>query len=87
MLKGKVLQVSADATERGAEAGNNTQQRLLAYRALMELTSQQLETDGQRHRLAPGMLAIAEIVLGDRTILEYLLSPVQKAFREAGRER
>jgi HlyD family secretion protein len=29
----------------------------------------------------------AEIKLGSRTVLEYLLSPVQKAFHEAGRER
>jgi hemolysin D len=29
----------------------------------------------------------AEIHLGARTVLEYLLSPVQKVVREAGRER
>jgi hemolysin D len=33
------------------------------------------------------MQVIAEIRLGDRTVLEYLLSPVRKAFHEAGRER
>jgi len=30
---------------------------------------------------------MAEVNLGSRTVLEYLLSPVQKAFHEAGRER
>ena len=30
---------------------------------------------------------VAEVNQGQRTIMEYLLSPVQKAFREAGRER
>ena len=29
----------------------------------------------------------AEILLGTRTVLEYLLSPVQKVTYEAGRER
>jgi HlyD family secretion protein len=29
----------------------------------------------------------AEIKLGRRTVLEYLLSPVQRAWQEAGRER
>jgi len=29
----------------------------------------------------------AEIKLGTRTVMEYLLSPVQKAFHEAARER
>jgi hemolysin D len=33
------------------------------------------------------MQVIAEIRLGDRTVLEYLLSPVRKAFHEARRER
>jgi HlyD family secretion protein len=33
------------------------------------------------------MQVTAEIHLGTRTILEYLLSPVMGAFREAGRER
>jgi HlyD family secretion protein len=33
------------------------------------------------------MRVIAEIKQGERTVLEYLLSPVQKTFSEAGRER
>jgi len=37
--------------------------------------------------LASGMQAVAEIRLGDRTLLEYLLAPVQKAWHEAARER
>ena len=59
----------------------------LAFRALVELSSQTLEADGRRYALAPGMQVIAEIHLGTRSVLEYLLSPVQKAFQEAGRER
>ena len=35
----------------------------------------------------PGMQVDAEISLGERTVMEYLLSPVTKAFHEAGRER
>lgn len=46
-----------------------------------------LETDGRRYPLAPGMQVVAEINLGRRTVLEYILSPVQKAWHEAGRER
>ena len=33
------------------------------------------------------MQVVAEIKLGERTVLEYLLSPVRKAWHEAGRER
>ena len=42
---------------------------------------------GVDHALVPGMQVSAEIRLGSRTVLEYLLSPVQKAALEAGRER
>jgi HlyD family secretion protein len=33
------------------------------------------------------MQVVAEINLGQRTVMEYILSPVQKAWHEAGRER
>jgi len=51
------------------------------------LATQSIEAGGTRHRLAPGMQVAAEISLGSRSVLEYLLSPVQKTFHEAGRER
>ena len=82
MLEGAVAHVSADAAEpqgKGAEP--------LAYRALVNLKTQVLEADGERYGLAPGMQVSAEIHLGTRTVLEYLLSPVGKAFHEAARER
>ena len=43
--------------------------------------------NGKRYRLSPGMQVNAEINLGTRTVLQYLLSPVQKTLHEAGRER
>ena len=57
------------------------------YRALINLKAQNLNVDGKRFNLAPGMQVTAEVKLGTRTILEYMLSPVKKAFHEAGRER
>jgi hypothetical protein len=38
-------------------------------------------------RLIPGLQVNAEIHLGTRSVLEYLLSPVQKIAHDAGRER
>ena len=58
-----------------------------AVRTLVELASQDLDADGRRYALQPGMQVSGEIHLGTRSILEYLLSPVQKAFHEAARER
>ncbi len=95
MLQGEVARVSADAAEQGANAdtgaaGQNQAKNgaaPLAYKTLVNLKSQYLEADGEKHRLAPGMQVSAEIHLGTRTVLEYLLSPVTKAFQEAARER
>jgi hemolysin D len=94
MLQGAVAQVSADSTEApspntrsGSLAGRDRPVGALAFRTLIDLEQQQLESDGQRYALAPGMQVIAEIHLGERSVLEYLLSPVREAFHEAGRER
>ena len=58
-----------------------------AYLALIHLNSDYLDSQGRHLRLVPGMLVNAEIHLGTRTVLEYLLSPVQRITYEAGRER
>jgi len=94
MVEGVVEQVSADATEApspntrsDALAGRDRPMGPLAFRALVALKSQALEADGARYALAPGMQVAGEIHLGTRSVLEYILSPVSKAFREAGRER
>jgi HlyD family secretion protein len=54
---------------------------------LTRLDKQSLRGDGREFNLKPGMQVTAEIHLGERTVMEYLLSPVQKAVKEAGRER
>ena len=59
----------------------------LPFRALIDLERKSLDPDGRRYPLAPGMQVVAELHLGERSVLEYLLSPVRKAFHEAGRER
>lgn len=90
MGHGTVEHISADAQseeearDKGMAANG---QRPLRYKALVTLEAPALETDGVRHPLSVGMQTTAEILLGDRTVAEYLLSPVQKAWHEAGRER
>ena len=91
MIEGVVKTVSADASESqrnaGPEGQNTPPPPASQFRSIVELKAQVLEADGARHKLMPGMQVDAEISLGDRTVMEYLLSPVTKAFREAGRER
>jgi len=94
MVEGRVLHINADATEApspntrsDALAGRDRPMGPLAFRALVELKAQELVADAARYALAPGMQVSSEIHLGTRSILEYVLSPVQKAWHEAARER
>jgi HlyD family secretion protein len=94
MLEGAVERVSVDATEApspntrsDALTGRDRPMGPLAFRTLVKLQAQHLEAGAARYRLAPGMQVAAEIHLGTRSVLEYVLSPVRKAFHEAGRER
>jgi HlyD family secretion protein len=90
MGHGTVEHVSADAQseEEARDKGLTTNgQRPLRYKTLVTLDSSALEMASVKYQLAVGMQTTAEILLGDRTVAEYLLSPVQKAWHEAGRER
>ena len=87
MLDGRVLRISADATDRAERAEAAKPATAYAYRALVELASQQFRAGQSAHPLLAGMQLSAEIRLADRSMLEYLLSPVQKVAAEAGRER
>src|SRR5215475_369045 len=59
----------------------------LAYPAKVTLMQDWIEVDGRREPIRVGMRASAEIKTGDRRVIEYLLSPVVQAVKEAGRER
>ena len=91
MVQGEVAHVSADSADQSAAPATQGPAKSagepLAYRTLVNLKHQFLDVNGEKFRLAPGMQVSAEIHLGTRTVLEYLLSPVQKAFHEAARER
>jgi hemolysin D len=87
MLEGTVQHISADAQDKSNDPGGNKTFQEAAYRTLIHLESAFLESQGKRLALVPGMLVNAEIHLGTRSVLEYLLSPVQKIAHEAGRER
>jgi hemolysin D len=87
MIEGVVKHVSADASEPSERDSKDAAPIGYKFRSIVELRSQVLESDGVRHPLTPGMQVDAEIALGERSVLEYVLSPVRKAFHEAARER
>jgi hemolysin D len=88
MLEGRVAMISADAMD-PMQQQTQGQQVAMTYRAVVHITKSELRSAvaGGKLVLTPGMLVIAEIHQGRRTVLEYLLSPVQKVAQEAARER
>jgi hemolysin D len=101
LLTGKVVHVSADATEVSGQGGGNGNagsgspssaanpaSQVATYKARIALSEQHLiSPTGQKLQAGAGMQVAVEIHQGRRTVLEYLLSPVAKAVQEAGREK
>jgi hemolysin D len=92
MVEGKIEYVSADAQDNNqdsdlAAVNQRSKSQAMSYKALITLNSMHLDLAGRALPLSVGMQASAEILLGNQTVMEYLLSPVRKAFQEAGRER
>ncbi len=98
MIEGVVSHVSADASAVGGdtsadedarEAGTPVDERRggLVYKAIVQLQEQRVSVNGMVFTVAPGMQVTAEIHQGRRTVLEYLLSPVQRIAHDAFRER
>lgn len=87
LVEAEVLRIGPDSTEPSGGRVPGEAQVPGGYRARLVLTAQSLSFDGARLSLTSGMLASAEIHLGHRALLQYLLAPVQKAWHEAARER
>ena len=88
LLEGKVLLISADSADpkQATAAGQPPQ---LTYKALVKLDRATLRSEATKEDLSltAGMLIVAEIHQRQRTVMEYLLSPIQKMTQEAARER
>lgn len=79
-LKGKVQQISADSVYDDVA-------RETYYTVVVETDVAYIEKHGQRLPIVPGMICDVEIITGRKSILDYLLKPVAKAFGEAMTER
>lgn len=79
-LEGEVVNISADSIfdEKAEET---------YYQVYVKTQSSEVHHDGRVHAIFPGMVASVDIMTGRKTILHYLLKPVNKARSEALRER
>jgi hemolysin D len=75
----KVTRVSADAVA--------DEKRGALFPATLTLATKVIRVDGREVRLTPGMNVTAEVRTGKRTVLEYLLAPIQQMRAEGLRER
>lgn len=90
MIDGTVRRISADAAQpeqKDEQKPEDERTDLSPYKAIVQLDRQTLGIHASGWSLAPGMQVSAEIREGERTVMEYLLSPVSKTIQEAGRER
>ncbi|MBB3454357.1 adhesin transport system membrane fusion protein [Rhizobium sp. BK313] len=79
-LDGTVVNVSADSLV--DKDKNETY-----YVVRIKTDKSELERDGKRNPIIPGMVASAEIITGRKAILAYLMKPINKARSEALTER
>ncbi len=95
LLDGKVIDVSRDViSEDERQATSNPRTDLStqrggapAYIARIALARTSMSVDGQTRPLQPGMLVTAEIKTGDRSIIDYILSPIARRTEESLHER
>ena len=83
-LRGKVRTLSEDAFKR--DGGAMGQGLDAYYLSRISLGSEALRNMSDKMRLLPGMTLSAEIVVGKRTVMSYLLWPLTKAMNESLRE-
>lgn len=78
-INGKIIRVS-DAAILDEEKG-------LVYEAVIRLDRDNIQVGGKEVKLIPGMTTVADILTGERRLIEYILTPVMRYKDEVMRER
>lgn len=79
-IEGEVANITADSL-----VDQNSGETF--YQVRVKTSRSELEKDGRQYAIIPGMIASVDIMTGHKTILHYLLKPINKAKDEALRER
>jgi hemolysin D len=100
LLRGQVLSISQDAVIRDRQQDRSSDRALgtatetsepkgqeLNYSARISLDRTEMRIDDRMVKVSPGMAVTVEIKTGSRSILSYLLSPLQRYGQETLRER
>jgi hemolysin D len=93
LIKGQVTDVSHDVItadprrDQGDQGAAPSQAQQPAYVVRIALAQTGMMVDGRRQLLQPGMAVTVEVKTGQRTIIDYLLSPLAKKAQESMHER
>jgi hemolysin D len=94
LIEATVLSVSRDAVTEAAKpqdpaapGGAAAEGDDLHYLLRLRMARDTMNIDGKTAPLTPGMLVTAEVLTGRRRVIDFVLSPLSRATREAGRER
>lgn len=82
-LEGEVRMISEDAFRKEADPAQSMD---AYYKSRISLTTTHLKKMPERARLLPGMTLTAEIVVGKRSVMSYLLWPLKRALDESMQE-
>jgi hemolysin D len=78
---------TANADGRSAATDTQTKSASTGFPALLTLSRSDIDIDGHRIHLSPGMNLTAEIQTGKRRVIDYLLSPISEHLGESMKER
>lgn len=84
-IEGSVAWVGADSET--PDSMKNLQGEPLFYKARIELNAQELVRNAKNYPVKSGMQVQVDVLLGERSLFEYLTSPLKKVALEAARER
>ena len=95
LIDGRVVDVSRDVVNddppqpdgAAAQTPSDRQRKSPTYVARIALSKTSMMIDGRLEPLQPGMSITAEIKTGNRTIIDYLLSPLARKTQESLHER
>jgi membrane fusion protein, adhesin transport system len=79
-LKAKLIEISADTVY-------DPEQKKAFYRILLRSDKNYLLYKGKKLPITPGMAVEVDILTGSRTVMEYLLKPIIRAFSQSFTER
>jgi hemolysin D len=84
-VDGEVIDLSASSGRAISRDANKDDKQGLVYPARVRLDD--ADIDVKKIAISPGMAASAEIITGDRRVIDYVLSPILRYRHESGRER